>query len=315
MRSTKQPSKFWEQLGDAHRRDLSEYGFEVVKRHQALRYFTWRWQWSSIRKSEQMRFLLKHTPLPFLLRCATTPTPLSDDAWAGVAWKRRDRWLYVFATRLLWRYAERHDTTGTTALPEPLLGAPLPVPWRGRLISQDLGNSSLELAAIHRALQGRRPTSILEIGAGYGRSAYALMNCYPEATYTIVDIEPAIEISRWYLAELFPSERLRFLQPEEIAELAPGSFDLAVSISSLQEMTPKQVDEYLRALDRVARGGTVYLKQWISWRNPVDEIELKFDDYPIPAGWASVFHERAPVQTNFAQAAWAIPSPDESTGS
>jgi SAM-dependent methyltransferase len=243
-----------------------------------------------------------------------TPTTLSDDAWDGVAWKKRDRWLYAFATRLLWRYAERNDTTGTTALPEPLFGDPLPVRWGGRLISQDLANSSLEVAAIQRALGERRPKSILEIGAGYGRTAYALLNCYPEATYTIVDIEPAIEISRWYLAKLFPLDRLRFIAPEALADLPPGSVDLALSISSLQEMTGEQVAGYLSALDRVAREGTVYLKQWIAWRNPVDDIELRFDDYPIPAGWEAVYRERAPVQTNFAQAAWRVSAPDASNG-
>ena len=312
--SGSRPSRFWEELGEEHRRDLSNHGFDVCKRHQALRYFTWRWQWSSIRKSEQMRFLLKNTPLRSLGRCAVTPTTLADDAWDGVAWKKRDRWLYAFATRLLWMYAERNDTTGTTALPEPLVGDPLPVQWGGRLISQDLANASLEAAAIQRALGGRRPKSILEIGAGYGRTAYALLNRYPEATYTIVDIEPAIEISRWYLAKLFPPGRLRFIAPEQLADLPLGSVDLALSISSLQEMTHGQVDGYLSALDRVARDGTVFLKQWLAWRNPVDDIELRFDEYPIPAGWEAVYREPAPVQTNFAQAAWKVPGLDASTG-
>jgi putative sugar O-methyltransferase len=304
--TTSRPSKFWEELGETHRRDLENHGFDAFKRHQALRYFTWRWHWATIRRSEQMRFLLKNTPRRSLIRCAMTPTKLSDNAWGGVDWAKRDRWLYVLATRLLWVYAQRRDSTGTTALAEPDFGAPLPVEWQGRLISQDLANTSLEVAAIKKALGERRPASILEIGAGYGRNAYALMHLYPEATYTIVDIEPAIEISRWYLSQLFPPERLRFLTPDDIAELPAGSVDLALSISSLQEMTRDQVDGYLKALDRVAQEGTVYLKQWISWKNPVDDIELKFDDYPIPGSWEALFRERAPVQTNFTQAAWRV---------
>src|SRR6266511_3903547 len=95
------PSGFWEQLGEVHRRELDLHGFDACKRHQALRYFTWRWSWSSVRKSEQMRFLLKNSPLLTLLRCAATPTTLSDRAWEGVTWPKRDRWLYAFATRLL----------------------------------------------------------------------------------------------------------------------------------------------------------------------------------------------------------------------
>jgi hypothetical protein len=133
------------------------------------------------------------------------------------------------------------------------------------------------------------------------------MSLFPEATYTIVDIEPAISISRWYLSELFPPERLRFLSPDEAGGLPDGSIDLALTISSLQEMTPAQVAEYLEMFDRVARGGVIYMKQWRTWRNPVDRVELTFDTYPIPESWALQFKERAPVQTSFTEAAWAVP--------
>ena len=85
------------------------------------------------------------------------------------------------------------------ALEEPDLGSPLPVRLGGRLISQDLANSALEVEAITRALGDRRPARILEVGGGYGRSAFALLNKFPDARSTIVDIEPAASIARWYL--------------------------------------------------------------------------------------------------------------------
>ena len=332
-----QADEFWSQLGEKHRRDLDKYGLGSIKRNQAFRYFTWRWSFASIRRSEQMRFLLRHSSPLALLRCALTPAQLSDRAWenvrwpssgkgsdtdasespetvsveesAGHPWPRRDRWLYAFAVRLLWLYARGHDPMNVTKLPEPALGQPLPITWRGRLISQDLANTALEVAAIGRALAGRTPKSILELGAGYGRTAYALMTLFPEATYTIVDIEPAMSISRWYLTELFGQERLRFVSPREAADLASGSVDLALTISSLQEMTPAQVADYLSMFDRTAQGGVLYLKQWRSWRNPVDQVELTFDKYPIPERWDLLFKEPAPVQTNFTHAAWRIPRP------
>jgi len=335
MTNAGRPDGFWSQLGEKHRRDLDKYGLDAIKRNQAFRYFTWRWSWASIRRSEQMRFLLRHSSPLALLRCALTPAQLSDRAWenvrwpssgkgsdtdatespetvsveasSGHPWPRRDRWLYAFAVRLLWRYASRHDPMGVTRLPEPALGQPLPVTWRGRLISQDLANTALEVAAIGRALAGRKPRSILELGAGYGRTAYALLSLFPEATYTIVDIEPALTISRWYLSELFGADRLRFLSPQEALKLADGSIDLALTISSLQEMTPAQVAEYLAMFDRTAQGGVVYLKQWRTWLNPVDRVELTFEKYPIPERWTLEFKERAPVQTNFTQAAWVVP--------
>ena len=304
--SVSEPSQFWQRLGDEHQRQLESSGFSMFKRAQALRYFTWQWRWRSITKSEQMRFLLRHTSPSDWVRCAFPTPDLSDSAWQGVPWSRRDRWLYNFAVRLLWTYAESHDTAGVLLLPEPVLGSPFPVFWRGRLISQDIANSALEVSTIVDALT-EDPASILEVGAGYGRTAYVLLNLFRAASYTIVDINPALEISRRYLTELFPGRSLRFLSPDEAFELEDSSIDLALSISSLQEMTLKQVERYLGLFDRVAAGGNVYLKQWSSWYNPDDKITITLDDYPVPPRWRMMFRFQAPVQSRFTEALWNIP--------
>jgi len=259
-------------------------------------------------RSEQFRFLVRHSSLRTLAAAARAPVDLSEGQWEGVEeWPRRDRWLYVFAVRLLWEYARRQDSLGVLELDEPSLGNPLPVHWRGRLISQDLANSALEANAIHRAFADRPPATILEIGAGYGRLTHALLGVFPDARATVIDIEPALTISSWYLSNLVSPEHLRFLGPPEAAELPTGSVSLAVSVSSLHEMTAAQVEGYLALLDRVAAGGIVYLKQWRSWHNPDDAVTLRFDSYPIPARWQPLLNERAPVQTRFQQAAWSVP--------
>lgn len=301
-----EPSLFWQKLGGEHAVDLDRYGLDAIKRHQALRYFTWSWSWSSLRESSQMRYLLAHSTPATVLRCLLEPAALSDRHWEGVPWSRRDRWLYVFAVRLLWEYARKSDELDVLALAEPELGCPLPVRRHGRLISQDLANTALEATAIARALEGEAPRAIVEIGAGYGRTAYALLNVFPEATYTVVDIEPALTISRWYLGQLFPAERLRFLSPDEAMALPDRSADLVIAISSLHEMRSDQVARYLELFDHVAWGGLVYLKQWQRWTNPDDGITLDFGEYPIPAGWRLLFDEPAPVQTTFRQAAWRV---------
>jgi len=303
-----EPSRFWGNLAAEHTRQLEQYGADMIKRHQALRYFTWSWRWRSLAESRQMRYLLANSPPSTLARALVTPASLADADWAGVSWSRRDRWLYAFATRLLWEHAQLNDVFRVLTHPEPELGSPLPVYWRGRLISQDLANAALEVTAIGRALDGTRPSSILEVGAGYGRTAYALLTTFPGATYTIVDIEPALSIARWYLEQLFPPERLRFLRPEETDDLLDGRTDLVVSISSLHEMRLDQVERYLELMDRIARGGTVYLKQWSRWTNPADGITLEFAGYPFPPTWIRLFDTPAPVQTNFRQAAWKVPS-------
>jgi len=52
-------SKFWQELQAVHVQLLEEHGPEAIKRQQALRYFTWRWSWGNLRRSEQFRFLLR----------------------------------------------------------------------------------------------------------------------------------------------------------------------------------------------------------------------------------------------------------------
>jgi putative sugar O-methyltransferase len=298
---------FWAKLGEQHQHDVTTHGFDDMKRRQALRYFTWTWRLRAIRGSEQMRHLLRHTPVAAWLRSAGTPFAVRRRSWAPLTWGLVDRWLYSAAVRLLWEYALRYGDRDVLELPEPLAGNPLPVSYRGRLISQDLANSALETEAVKRILDGTAPRSILEVGAGYGRTAYALLSIFPEATYTIVDIEPAISISRWYLSPLFPAERLRFVDPSDVDDLATGSVDLALSISSLQEMTPGQVHGYLDLLDRVASGGRVYLKQWAEWSNPDDGVTMRFAAFPIPPRWTRTLLEAAPVQDRFVQAGWIVP--------
>ncbi len=304
---TDEPSLFWQDLAEQHRSELAVRGADNFKRHVAFRHFTWRWHLRSLWRSEQARFLLTHTPPREVWRALREPMDLDDEAWSGVEWRRRDRRAYVVAVRLLWAYAERRGDPQVIGLPEPLLGSPLPVTFKGRLISQDLANAALEAAAIARALGGSSPDHILEVGAGYGRTAYALLNRFPEARYTIVDIEPALSLSRSYLSAHFPAGRLRFLGPGELEEVDPRSIDLAVSISSLQEMTAEQNRFYASQLDRVAGDGVVYLKQWREWSNPVDGTRFEFDRMPIPPGWSMRFRERCPVQTRFVQAAWEVP--------
>ena len=304
------PSRFWQNLGSEHERDREAFGVETVKRHQALRYFTFRFQWSRLPRNDQARFLLRHSCPGEWRRAVSQDMDLSDASWEGVPWPARERRLYTVAIRLAWQYAQRRGHPAIAALEEPALGDPLPVRFDGRLVSQDLASSALETATIDRVLGGRAPARILEVGAGYGRSGHALLTAYPDAQYTIVDIEPTLSMSRWYLGSLFPKDRLRFLLPEEAGSLGDGEFDLALSISSLQEMTNEQITHYLGLLDRVAGGGTVYLKQWARQNNRDDGVAWRFDRMPVPDSWQLELKQRCELQTKFREAGWRVPPRD-----
>jgi putative sugar O-methyltransferase len=303
--TTSTPSRFWQDLAAAHESQLSAHGLGEIKRQQALRYFTWQWRWSQRKSSEQLRYLLDHSSTMTKLEAALSPQPLGAALWRGPEWSVRDRWLYAFATRLIWDVALRQGDAAVLALGEPALGNPPPVLRRGALVSQDLANSALEVAAIKRALGGRVPSSIVEIGGGYGRTAYALLGVFPAASYTIIDIQPARSLSTWYLSSLYPDRDITFLSPEEATPERLGRVDLALSISSLQEMTPDQVGIYLELFDEAVLG-TVFLKQWQRWTNPVDGVVLDLDEYPVPERWRQLFKTPAPVQTAFVEAAWDV---------
>lgn len=294
-------SRFWEKLSAKHQSDLDQFGYNAIKRRQALAYFTWQWGFGRSLLDPQLRFLIRHTS-PSSWKSAWQQPVTPPAAWAGVSWSRGKRRLYTLATRLLWRFASDHGDQRVLGLPEPETGGPLPVYLDGRLISQDLGNTSLELAAMLPALGEAR--SFLEVGAGYGRNAYALLSLYPAASYTIIDIEPALSISRWYLTQLFDPARLPFLAPKDSSSV--GDVDVALTISSLHEMTPRTVESYLRLFDRTAQ--YVYLKQWTEWWNPDDRITMKMAEYPFPARWRAISWATAPVQRGFTQALWAVDS-------
>lgn len=303
------PGQFWQALGEDHAEALQAHGFASVKRVQALRYFNWRWGARRAILGHQGRYLLTHTGPATWLRAALSRIDLLPEAWTPTAWPRSERWLYAVATRLIWEVARRHGSRPTLDLPEPTLGSPFPIRWRGRLISQDLANTALEMASIGEALAGSQPKHVLEIGAGYGRTAHAILSIYPDAAYTIVDIPPAIDISRWYLKALFPGRDLAFVDGTD-GNASPRPFDLAISISSLQEMTREVVDHYLDMLDRHAEpGAVVYLKQWIRWWNSADGIEQKIADYEMPPPWRRLFRRRARVQTGFAEVAFQAAGP------
>jgi putative sugar O-methyltransferase len=302
-------SHFWRDLAHEHQELLDQQGFENVKRLHSFRYFNWNWRWRSLHRSEQFRFLIANTSPRMWHEAVTAPMDLADSSWSGAPMSKADRWLYTVAVRLLWLYAGTRDEAGVLDFEEPPVGKPLPVHLRGRLISQDLANTALELSAIARAQGTSRPQGVVEVGAGYGRTAYAVLKLFPETTYNIIDIEPALSISRWYLSQFFAQDRLRFLRPDEVPSLPDGSMSLALSISSLQEMSPAAIRNYLDMFDRITSGGIVYLKQWTEWFNPSDRITVRFDDYPVPSHWLRLFSERAPVQSRFTQAAWRIPGP------
>ncbi len=162
----------------------------------------------------------------------------------------------------------------------------------------------------------------MELGAGYGRTAFVFQHCLPAARYVVVDIPPALYVSQRYFSgqfqgrrvfkfrpfqryadvqEEFESAQLAFLLPHQLEQLPANSVDLFINISSFHEMRPEQLNYYFRQVERLTNG-YVYLKQWKKTTIPVDGIVLEEKDYPVPPRWRPIFWRECQVQTRFFEA-------------
>ena len=322
------PSPFWQTLAAEQVHQLEESGFDNFKRTVNMRYFNWRilgilrhqlaaiaWDW------------LDDPGLSVLRAEFLQPRAAIDDRAAS--FDGLSAWIYKTYVAMYVEVLARDDRAGLLQrIEEPELGNPFLVRHSGRRVSQDLCNSVHELYSMlgPGASPGRPAPAVAELGAGYGRLGYVLMNAVPDASYTIIDIPPALYLSQRYLTTLFPElpafrfrpfaayddiaqefshARLRFLAPHQ-AELLPAKiFDYFINISSLHEMTLAQVQNYFRLIDRLCRG-SFYTKQWRVSRTQVNGCTLREHDYPVPPGWRTVFHRRHPIQRMFFDALYAV---------
>jgi hypothetical protein len=137
--------------------------------------------------------------------------------------------------------------------------------------------------------------------------------------YLIVDIPPALYVSQWYLQKVFPEKKIFAFRPfddfgsveKEIEEadicfftpnqleILPDSYvDVALSISSLGEMTVPQIDHYKRLLENKSRK-LVYLKQWIHTFNELDRVALTKQSYNLSPNWTLAIDRADAIQDGF----------------
>lgn len=154
---------------------------------------------------------------------------------------------------------------GADIVEDPGIGGPVLVNIDGKMVSQDMLTASIEAHSIpFDDIQ-----SVVEFGAGYGRTAYAILKNHPELKYTIVDVPPAIDLSKEFLSKALPGNSVEFVSPETIP-----SADLYIAISVFSELTPEEVNRYMDV-----RGKLFYIKDWKEWHNPVDDVTIGTERY------------------------------------
>lgn len=126
-------------------------------------------------------------------------------------------------------------------------GAPIAVRMHGELVCMDYLQAVLELdfMARHVALDG---ATVVEIGAGYGRTCHAILANHDLAAYYIVDLDNSLELARAYLREVLGEDfaKVRFVPAGDLdAALAGLRFDLCLNVDSFAEMDGDVVRDYL----------------------------------------------------------------------
>lgn len=161
----------------------------------------------------------------------------------------------------------------------------------GRFLSRDILRFQRVINALYRhgvfnslldpAKQKRN--YVIEIGAGYGGLVHHLSNIVGKATFIIVDLPEVLLFSAAYLSLLNPQKKIYIYNSQDFAELINSSaietfdfilvpnyrldslrhlqFELALNVSSLQEMTVEQVETYLDFIQATTTGVFYSLNQ------------------------------------------------------
>ena len=311
------PSAFWKGMGEVNERILGWSGEGNFKRTLNQNYFNFIPIAPDDPRMVRLRRLVPDFTQNMLDRYAIEDPDRDPSSWMSFypnyyIFKDPDgakkRELYREYLALMYEYALRRDRSGLlAALDEPTLGNPIGVRRSGRLISQDLVNSVRERNSIIGAMEASTDThfTLGELGAGYGRLGYVLLKT-TKCRYFVFDIPPALYISQWYLTTLFPKRRafrfrrfdtfkeieselsqsdLAFFTPNQLTKFPAGYFDLFANISSIHEMRRDQIKHYMELMGRTTKSA-LYLKQQKDYVNPVDDLVIGRNDYPLPSGWA-----------------------------
>lgn len=135
--------------------------------------------------------------------------------------------------------------------------APISDFYRSRFI--DL-TACVEIVAEHV-----EPRSILEIGCGDGQLAQRLLERFPTATYTGIDIAPEV-------GHLFDGDRrratFRSIDSRSFLAESPDPFGLVLLVDVLHHVPAEERDDVLRDFRALtAPGGTYVVKDWVKSRS------------------------------------------------
>ncbi|HEV2629197.1 MAG TPA: putative sugar O-methyltransferase [Pseudolabrys sp.] len=320
------PSAFWADIAQRNEIMLDESGIASFKRTLSNNYFNWpvtaayhpyfvmavlKW----LRTPRRSVFSAKIED-QITLRLANVDKPL---VLSSV-----QRQIYKAYVCFVWERMRTFDRLRISDwVEEPLVGAPISIRVGQKLISQDLANSVVEANLILPVVADLPKPRFAEIGAGYGRLAHVVSAAVP-STYCIFDIPPALEVSQWYVQQVLPEKRVfgfrrfgcfadvedelrasdvAFFTSNQMALFPDRWFDVTSTISTLPEMTARQVNLFLNLMQsKTARA--IFFKQWKSWGNRRDGFRLQRSDYVLQNDWRLSVDRTDPLVPSFFNQLW-----------
>jgi len=95
-------------------------------------------------------------------------------------------------------------------------------------------------------------SSVIEIGAGYGRTCHAVLSNYNINNYYIIDLTNSLELCQYYLKIVLNKtqyNKITFVNVEDFDKVRNKNYDLCVNVDSLAEMEEATVRLYLQFID------------------------------------------------------------------
>ena len=191
-----------------------------------------------------------------------------------------------------------------------------------KLITQQLLISLLEYGKIKSlAKNAKKPLKILELGAGYGRTANMILSLEPQAKYVISDLPPSLYFSLKNLREFFKDRKIKicvvvnsqkemmealdnndilFVLPHQLNLFNKKVFDISISIGNLCEMEKSQIKNYMKIFENISK--FLYFKVWEVSGLPYSFYQYysvhKKKDYEIKENWKEHFKNKCLMPNN-----------------
>lgn len=309
-------SVYWKFLNKKNIEQLVDCGYENFKQTVARNYYTWVGNDSKIFSDKlfgKVEKLSIDIPFKDILRKHDFFTPEESIQFN------------IVSGLLLEFIRQNGGREYINKIEEPLEGNPPYITFQDKRITQDLLNSILDYLNISKGINLSKVNKFIELGAGYGRTAYCLIKILGNIKYIIVDIPPALYISQKYLSTIFSDKRtfkfrpfesfneiedeynnsdLIFILPDQLSLLPAKSVDMFIAIDNLHAMKKNDVDYYFDQADRIA--DYFYFTCWPDMKTPFDNISYSLDNYPIKNNWERLFQESCIVTEFYVNSLYQI---------